>query len=83
MSDLRDALDQILIICNGSRTYPRRTQTIHEVAMRALGLTAGQRTARHMAVFERIGDAPGKQAFLVREAKREAKLAESLEGAPP
>lgn len=75
MSDLREALDRILVICNQSRNYSRRTQTIHEVAMKGLGLTANQREARHMRIFERIGDEPGKQRWLEREAKRQAKLA--------
>ncbi len=73
MSEHRDALDKILIICNGSRTYTRRVQQVHEVAMRALGLTAGQREGRHTAIFQRIGDEAGKQAYLTREAKRETK----------
>jgi len=75
-SDLREALDKILSICNHSRTYTRRVQTIHEVAMKALGLTASQREARHIAIFERTGADPEKQRFLAREAKRKAREAE-------
>jgi hypothetical protein len=75
MADLREALDRILILCNQSATYTRRVQLIHDEAMRALGLTANQRRARHCAVFERIGDAPGRTAYLARMEKRAAKLA--------
>lgn len=73
MSDLRNTLDQILTLCAQSRTYTRRTQQIHEVAMRGLGLTANQREARHLEILGRIGGNPHKQAFLERKAKREAK----------
>lgn len=76
MSDHREALDQILRICNESRTYTRRTQHIHQVAMKALGMTEGQRQARHIAIFERIGDTPGKVAFLARKEKMAKKIAE-------
>ena len=73
MSDLRDALEDILHLCHTSRAYTRRTQQIHEVAMRGLGMTAGQRMARHVAILERIGGDPLKDAFLEREAKRQTK----------
>jgi hypothetical protein len=73
MSDLRDTLDQILTLCAQSRTYSRRTQQIHEVAMRGLGLTANQREARHLEILGRVGGNPRKDAFLERKAKREAK----------
>jgi len=75
MNDLRNTLDQILTLCAQSRTYSRRTQQIHEVAMRGLGLTANQREARHLAILGRIGGNPHKEAFLERKAKREAKEA--------
>lgn len=74
MSALRDALDQILIECNGSRTYTRRIQHIHEIAMHALGVTLSQRTARHEAIFERVGDDPGLKAYQERMAKRAARI---------
>ncbi|MCG2586536.1 hypothetical protein [Massilia sp. TS11] len=70
MSDHREALEQILVLCNQSRTYTRRIQAIHEVAMYALGLTQSQRKARHVNVFERIGDKPGRDAFLLRQERR-------------
>lgn len=73
--DLRKALDDIVVICNQSRTYTRRIQLIHEIAMRALGMTAGQREQRHIAVFDRLGDAPAKSAFEQREDKRRARAA--------
>lgn len=70
MSDLREALDHILRLCNESRTYTRRTQTIHEVAMQGLGLTANQRKARHMAILGRTGGNPAQEAYLARIKKR-------------
>lgn len=79
MSDLRDALESILALCNQSRAYTRRTQQIHEVAMRGLGLTANQREARHMTIFDRVGDEPAKKAFLAREARRVEKAERAAE----
>lgn len=73
MSDLRQALDDICRLCNESRTYTRRTQVIHEVAMKGLGMTGGQRRARHIAVFERTGDHPGLRAYNERAEKRRLK----------
>lgn len=70
MSDLRDTLDHILRLCNSSRTYSRRTQEIHEVTMKGLGMTAGQREARHVAILTRIGGDPLAQAYRERAAKR-------------
>lgn len=74
MSDLREALDHILRLCNESRTYTRRTQTIHEVAMHGLGMTKYQRQERHMAVMRRIGGDALVTAYRERCAKRQAKL---------
>lgn len=74
MSDLREALDHILRLCNESRTYTRRTQAIHEVAMQGLGLTANQRQERHMAILGRTGGNPAQEAYLARKEKRQAKL---------
>ena len=73
-NDLRDAFDRILDLCSQSRTYTRRIQLIHDEAMRALGMTASQRQARHIAVFERIGDDPGRAAYEARVAKRRAHI---------
>lgn len=81
MSDLREALDQILVLCNTSRTYTRRTQAIHEVAMRGLGMTAGQRQERHEAICERTSATPYQQREAKRQAKREAEA--QLAEAPP
>lgn len=86
MSDLREALDQILILCNQSRTYTRRTQSIHEVAMRGLGMTAGQRQERHLAILGRTGGNPAQEDYLARQAKRRAKAdakAAEAGAAPP
>lgn len=83
MSDLRETLDHILRLCAASRTYTRRTQQIHDVAMQGLGMTAGQRQGRHMAVFDRIGDDPAKQAYIEREARRQAKFNEKYSGVTP
>lgn len=74
MSDLREALEDIMSLCKSARQYTRRTQQIHEVAMRALGLTATQREYRHVEIFTRLGDIPAKTRFLEREAKRREKL---------
>lgn len=73
MNDLRETLDHILRICFDSRTYTRRTQQIHEVAMQGLGMTANQRKDRHLEIMGRIGGDPAKQRYLDRIAKREAK----------
>ncbi len=83
MSDLRDSLDRILILCNTSRTYTRRTQQIHEVAMIGLGMTEGQRVARHTAIYKRVGDGLSTEAFLRREARRAAKEAANPSETPP
>jgi hypothetical protein len=83
VNDLRETLGHILRLRNDSRTYTRRTQQIHDVAMRGLGMTAGQRESRHMAIFERTCDHPAKQAYIEREARREAKLLARGEGSPP
>lgn len=74
MSDLREALDHILRLCNQSRTYTRRTQTIHEVAMQGLGMTKNQRQERHLAIMRRIGGDALVAAYRERCAKRQAKL---------
>lgn len=74
MSELREALDHILVLCNESRTYTRRTQTIHEVAMQGLGMTKNQRQERHMAVMRRIGGDALVAAYRERCAKRAAKI---------
>lgn len=71
----RDALEFIMKVCNHSSQYTRRTQTIHEAAMFGLGMTQPQRNRRHQAIFERIGDNPGRDAFLKRQAKRDEFLA--------
>lgn len=75
MSDLREALDHILILCNNCDKYTRRLQTIHEVAMKALGLTAGQRQARHELILERTGGAEALDAYHARQEKRRLKAA--------
>lgn len=74
MSDHRKALEDIARMCSASRIYTRRIQNINEVAMTALGMTANQRHAEHMAVFERVGDKPMKANYLARKAKREEKF---------
>lgn len=73
MSDLRNTLEEILSLCNTARTYSRRTQHIHEVAMYGLGMTAPQRHARHVAVMTRIGDVPLLDIFLNRAVRRQQK----------
>jgi hypothetical protein len=75
MSTHREALEEIMDLCARSRTYTRRTMLINETAMKALGMTANQRHAKHMAILHRIGDVPAKEAYLQREAKRQAKAA--------
>lgn len=78
MSEHRKALEDIMHICASGRTYTRRQQAIHDVAMKALGMTHNQRHERHLAVFDRIGEDPIRDAYLARRAKREAKYAEYL-----
>lgn len=75
MSEHRAALEQIMRLCAESRTYTRRTQLINNVAMKALGMTAGQRHEVHIAIMDRVGDEPLKEAYLRRKAKTDAKLA--------
>lgn len=75
MSEHRQALEKIMRICAESRTYSRRTQTINNEAMRALGMTASQRHEVHMRIFERVGDTPLQDAYLKRREKARAKLA--------
>lgn len=74
MSDLREALDHILILCSGSRTYTRRVQTIHEVTMEGLGMTKNQRQERHMSIMRRVGGDAMVSDYRERCAKRAAKL---------
>ena len=76
MSEHRKALEDIMRMCEGSRTYTRRTQAISNIAMVALGMTANQRHAAHVAILDRIGDQPMRQAFLARHAKYVAKVNE-------
>lgn len=78
MNEHRQALESIMRECANSRTYSRRTQVINTIAMRALGMTATQRHAVHMEIFERVGDDPIKQAYLQRRAKHDAKMAEFM-----
>ena len=75
MSEHRAALEQIMRLCAESRTYTRRTQLINNVAMKALGMTAGQRHQVHVEIMDRIGDKPLKEAYLRRKAKADAKMA--------
>lgn len=87
MSDHREALEHIMRICATSRTYTRRTQQINEVAMHALGMTSGQRKARHIEIMQRVGGQPIVDAYLARCEKRkaqsEAREALKLDGAAP
>lgn len=53
MNDLREALVQIMKICNESSVYSRRIQTIHETSMVAIGLTYNQRQERHIKAMMR------------------------------
>lgn len=78
MSTHRDALQEIMDLCARSRTYTRRTMLINETAMKALGMTANQRHAKHIAILDRIGDADTKAAYLQREAKRQVKAAQQV-----
>lgn len=87
MSDHREALEEIMRVCSTSRTYTRRTQQINEVAMHALGMTSGQRKARHIEIMQRVGGQPIVDAYLARCAKRkaqsEAREARKLDSAAP
>lgn len=82
MSEHRKALEDIMRLCEQSRTYTRRTSTIHEVAMYALGMTKHQRQTRHIEVMERVGGQPAVDAYRARCEKRAAKLA-AKEGVAP
>ncbi len=90
MSDLREALAHITLLCSQSRSYTRRTQSINEVAMYALGMTGHQRKERHLEIMGRTGGDDAKQRYLDRRAKRsaqnEARMARreaEVAGAPP
>ena len=73
MSEHREALEHIMRLCGESRTYTRRTQTIHEVAMMALGMTKNQRQERHIAIMQRTGGDVLVARYRERCAKRAAK----------
>ncbi|MFS2113324.1 hypothetical protein [Herbaspirillum frisingense] len=75
MNSHRQALEQIMRQCAQSRTYTRRVQVINEIAMKALGITAGQRHEEHLSIMTRIGDEPAKQAYLARRARAAEKAA--------
>lgn len=70
----RDALEKIASICRQSDTYSRRTQHIHEVAMRSMGLTANQRMSEHMAVFDKTNEDVQRMRFMERAAARQRRL---------
>lgn len=55
-SDHRDALYDIANLCIKSRQYTRRTQSIHNIAMVALGMTDGQRVERHQQAVKFAAD---------------------------
>jgi len=74
MSDHRQALEDIMRECANSRTYQRRTQVINDIAMKALGMTAGQRHDVHMRIMDRVGDEPMKARYLNRRAKADTKM---------
>lgn len=75
MGEHRTALEKIMRLCAESRTYSRRTQLINSEAMKALGMTAGQRHQVHIEIMDRLGDKPIKEAYLRRKAKRDAAVA--------
>lgn len=75
MSSHRQALEQIMRQCEQSRTYTRRVQVINDIAMKALGMTYGQRHEQHLSIMNRIGDEPAKQAYLARRARAAEKAA--------
>ena len=79
MSDHRKALDDIMRECANSRSYTRRTQVINDIAMKALGMTAGQRHEVHMRIMDRIGDKPAKAAYLRRREKFDAKMMQYMQ----
>ncbi len=74
MSDIRQALEKIMRLCDESRTYSRRTQVINDTAMKALGMTANQRHAEHVRIMERVGDKPILEAYLQRREKAHRKM---------
>lgn len=61
ISDKTEALEKILILCNNSRSYTRRTQEIHEIAMQGLGMTKSQRDVRHDRIYARAAERANKQ----------------------
>jgi hypothetical protein len=71
----REALEKVASICRESETYTRRTQHIHEVAMRALGMTLEQRMAHHMDVFDRTKEDAERIHFLAAAAARHRRIA--------
>ncbi len=74
MSDHRDALIAIINICEKSENYSRRTQSIHNKAMIAIGFTESQRASRHASVLSRASQLK-QDSFLngISYAKREWK----------
>jgi hypothetical protein len=51
VSGLRDALFEICELCGASSRYSPRVKEIHEVAMKAIGMTESQRSQRHAAII--------------------------------
>lgn len=74
MSEHRKALEDIMRLCAEGRTYTRRTQSINNIAMKALGMTGNQRHEVHMRIMDRVGDDPIKQAYLMRREKAARKM---------
>jgi hypothetical protein len=51
--DYRQALEDIMHICENATNYSRKTQAIHNKAMAALGMTSTQREQRYLKAFDR------------------------------
>lgn len=82
MSEHRNALEKILKICYESSEYSRRTQAIHEEAMKALGLTESQRQTRHVKAMmrsEQFKEDRKISAGMARKAHKEAVEADTGE----
>lgn len=75
----KDALEQIMKVCNESSDYSRRNATVHELAMCGLGMTANQREQRHTRAMMH-SDQYKEDRRIVGESKAKKVLRESIKG---
>lgn len=77
-NELRVALEKIMRIANESSEQSRRMTLVHDVAMRAVGLTFNQRTARHEKAMQR-SEKYKEDVRIMGMARAKKVLAEAIE----